>query len=315
MLKQISPRLLHIQPQLRRKMASCCNVTEATTTRPSTLSSPPVQALAPVGQCQFNDSFTPVTLLAKYEVSPTSYVLRFGLPDDKKSLGLSTCACLLAGAPIGEEKDGEKQLVIRPYTPISTNALDGAFDLLIKKYESGTMSKYLTELTPSTTEQPVSFKHIPFNVKIQYPFNNTKFIGMIAGGTGITPMIQALHAILGETSANKSDVSLLYGSQNSKDILGEEMLTNWSKSHSDKFNVTHVLSNEEEGSTFKGERGFITEDLIKKSFPAPSDGNGVMIFVCGPPAMYNALCGPREEKEITGILGSMGYSAEQVYKF
>ncbi|KAK1744419.1 hypothetical protein QTG54_004952 [Skeletonema marinoi] len=49
----------------------------------------------------------------------------------------------------------------------------------------------------------IKFKHIEFNVKIPAPFTHKK-IGMIAGGTGITPMIQALHAILGrERSLNK----------------------------------------------------------------------------------------------------------------
>ena len=55
---------------------------------------------------------------------------------------------------------------------------------LFQKYDNGKMSSYLKSLTPSTEAKPVSFKHIPFNVKIQYPFNNTKFVGMIAGGTG-----------------------------------------------------------------------------------------------------------------------------------
>ena len=46
------------------------------------------------------------------------------------------------------------------------------------------MSSYMKSLTPSEETKPVSFKHIPFNVKIQYPFESAKFIGMIAGGTG-----------------------------------------------------------------------------------------------------------------------------------
>lgn len=55
-------------------------------------------------------------------------MLRFGLPDKEKGLGLSTCACILAGAKVDEGDD----MVIRPYTPISTNADKGTFDLLIK---------------------------------------------------------------------------------------------------------------------------------------------------------------------------------------
>lgn len=31
--------------------------------------------------------------------------------------------------------------------------------------------------------------------------------------------------------------------------------------------------------------------------------------------MYEALCGPRTEKEVKGVLADLGYSADQVYKF
>ena len=48
--------------------------------------------------------------------------------------------------------------------------------------------------------------------------------------------------------------------------------------------------------------------------PAPTDD--VVIFVCGPPGMYESLCGPRNEpQELKGILAEMGYAAAQVVKF
>jgi hypothetical protein len=49
------------------------------------------------------------------------------------------------------------------------------------------------------------------------------------GGTGITPMIQALHAILGsgpdDQKSSTKEVTLLYGSRNKSDILGGDMLS------------------------------------------------------------------------------------------
>lgn len=290
------------------------NEVEKSYALPSTLTSPPTKATVPPGECQFGDEFAAVKLVENIPVSPTSFVLRFALPDESKSLGLSTCACLLAGADI--ESDGETEYVIRPYTPISTNADIGYFDLLVKKYDNGKMSSYLKNLTPSTESKPVSFKHIPFNVKIQYPFDNTKVVGMIAGGTGITPIIQALHSTLGDSEVIVKESVLLYGSRTSDDILGKVMLDRWEESQNEKFKVTHVLSHEPEDSGFQGfERGFINKELIKKSFPGPDAGSDVLIFVCGPPPMYNALCGPRTDKEVTGILGEMGYSSSQVVKF
>lgn len=296
-----------------------------TTFLPSTLTDPPIKSIVAPGLCQFSDEFKSVPLLEKFIVSPTSFVLRFGLPDSNRALGLSTCACLLASVKI----EGEDGLLVRPYTPISTNSMIGHFDLLVKAYPDGKMSSYLTSLTPSTSEVSVSFKHIPFNIKIQYPFGNPKFIGMIAGGTGITPIIQAIHAAIGEdqsengnSAASLPKVSLLFGSRTFDDILAKEMLDSWLHSHGDRLSVTHVLSNETEDSVAKLsdeqndiERGFVRRELIEKAFPSPDHGSDVKIFVCGPPAMYDAICGPRDSEEVTGILGEMGYTSEQVYKF
>lgn len=301
---------------------NCCGADATGVEAPSTLTGPPIQSLTEPGNCQFAEDFTSVPLLAKYEVSPTSFVFRFGLPDSSKSLGLSTCACLLAGATMKTGDDEEEEMVVRPYTPISTNAMTGSFDLLVKVYPDGKMGNYMKNLEPSPTEKPISFKHIEFNVKTQYPFNNPKFVGILAGGTGVTPMIQALHAILDEKDESSSmKVNMLYGSRNSQDILGKEMLDVWAKSHKDQFQITHLVSNEPQGSGAIADdeniqEGFITKELIEKSFPSPEGGKDVMIFVCGPPIMYEIMCGPREEKDsVKGLLGELGYTPDQVYKF
>eukprot|EP00580_Thalassiosira_gravida_P000744 CAMPEP_0201601192 /NCGR_PEP_ID=MMETSP0492-20130828/2205_1 /ASSEMBLY_ACC=CAM_ASM_000837 /TAXON_ID=420259 /ORGANISM="Thalassiosira gravida, Strain GMp14c1" /LENGTH=288 /DNA_ID=CAMNT_0048064323 /DNA_START=72 /DNA_END=938 /DNA_ORIENTATION=+ len=277
---------------------------------------PAVCSLVPPGVCQFTPTFQSVPLLERIPCGAggTSFVLRFALPDATKAMDLSTCACVLAKAELMDDTKGEVVDVIRPYTPISANNQVGCFDLLIKDYgEGGYMSKYLCEDLP--IGGTVDFKHIDFNVKIQAPFKHKK-IGIIAGGTGITPMMQALHAILGEGSESATEeVSFLYGSRESDDILGGEMLQAWAEAHKGKFTHVDVLSNEPEGSEYEGERGFIDKAKIEKYLPAASGGDDVMIFVCGPPIMYKILCGPRDQKEITGVLGAMGYTSSQVFKF
>ena len=147
-------------------------------------------------------------------------------------------------------------------------------------------------------------------------------------GTGITPMIQALHAILGDGPDSQrsatEEVTLLYGSRNKNDILGGEMLQAWAeKCGRDEseggsiasFNYVDVLSNEADDSDYTGERGFIDKEKVEKYLPPASLGGDVIIFVCGPPIMYQILCGPRNESEVTGILGELGYTSEQVFKF
>ena len=264
----------------------------------STLSSPPHAAVYPAGQCVFGEDWTAAKLVAKERCKETTVILTFELPDTSKPLGLSTCACILA-------KGGD---VVRPYTPISTNAMIGRFELLVKIYAQGAMSQYLDGLQIGSS---VEFKHIPFNVKVQYPFKPK--VGMLIGGTGIAPMIQALHAILG-TADDTTAVSMLYASKVKEDILAEETLEAWAASSEGRFTCKHVLSKEPEESSWTGARGLISRALIEEHIPAPTDD--VVIFVCGPPGMYESLCGPRNEpQELKGILAEMGYTAAQVVKF
>jgi cytochrome-b5 reductase len=299
------------QPSQHTTTTSNMCLTTDSKTLPTTMTGPPVASLIEPGHCQFTTESTSVPLLERWKVSPTTMVLRFGLPDTTKSLQLSTCACILAHTKMDEED------VVRPYTPISTNANIGYFDLLVKHYgPTAKMSRYMHDIMK--IGDTLDFKHIEFNVKIQAPFGNPKHICMLVGGTGISPMIQALHAILGTTSDTSSSsttkVTMLYGSKFANDILGSEILEQWSNDYKDRLEVIHILSDEPtENSTWTGLRGFINQTYIEKHVPPPSENP--LIFICGPPPMYNALSGPREEKEVTGLLGTMGYQTEHVYKF
>jgi len=119
---------------------------------PSTLTGPPVASLVPPKMCQFGQDFTGVPLLESFKVSDSTSVFRFGVTDPSKPLNLSTCACILAQA----EMDGES--VVRPYTPISTNANVGFFDLLIKNYgKDAHMSRHIHEMKVG---EKLNFKHI-----------------------------------------------------------------------------------------------------------------------------------------------------------
>jgi cytochrome-b5 reductase len=158
--------------------ASRCDAASNATkfTLPSSLRGSPIVALVPPGQCQFGPEWTAVPLLERIPVSTTSSVLRFALPNRHAPLQLSTCACLLANAQINGED------VTRPYTPISTNADMGTFDLLVKHYgPKAKMSRWMHEIEPNSAS--IRFKHIDFNVKIQAPFDYGH-IYMLVGGTG-----------------------------------------------------------------------------------------------------------------------------------
>ena len=76
---------------------------------------------------------------------------------------------------------------MRAYTPCSSPYQKGYFELLIKSYEYGKMSCYMHSLSVGDSLEvrgPVG--------RFKYTENQYKHMGMIAGGTGITPCIQVV---------------------------------------------------------------------------------------------------------------------------
>lgn len=63
----------------------------------------------------------------------------------------------------------------------------------------------------------------PF-AKLAYTANMKKQVGMIAGGSGITPMLQVLHEIL-DNPNDETEVTLVYANQGEDDIILKVIVT------------------------------------------------------------------------------------------
>ena len=135
-------------------------------------------------------------------------------------------------ANIGAEKpDGTRKPVIRPYTPTSSAGAVGHLDLVVKIYEAGVMSAHIGKLAVGDALEmkgPI--------VKLPYEANTWPAIGMVAGGTGITPMLQVAAAALADP-ADKTKVSLVYGNVAEDDILLRDEIDAMAKAHPDRFEV------------------------------------------------------------------------------
>ena len=98
-----------------------------------------------------------------------------------------------------------------------------------------------------------------------YRPNMCRRIGMIAGGTGITPMLQIVRAIIRgrKEHGDRTLVDLLFANVNEEDILLRDDLDRLA-SEDGAFNVHYVLNNPPDGWT--GGVGFVSEDMIKVRF-------------------------------------------------
>ncbi|KAI6102678.1 hypothetical protein EDD16DRAFT_338937 [Pisolithus croceorrhizus] len=75
-------------------------------------------------------------------------VFVFELPEGQASL-LPIASCVFLKAE--DLKDANGKPMARPYTPISPSDLEGELSFIIKRYETGNVSKYIHSLSPGDT--------------------------------------------------------------------------------------------------------------------------------------------------------------------
>ncbi|KAJ5486718.1 hypothetical protein N7530_001018 [Penicillium desertorum] len=234
--------------------------------------------------------FQNFVLKEKNEISHNVAIYRFALPRSTDILGLPIGQHISLAATI----EGQPKEVVRSYTPISSDNEAGYFDLLVKAYPQGNISKYLTKLK------------IGDNMKVRgpkgamvYTPNMCRHIGMISGGTGITPMLQVIKAIIRNRPRNGGNdttkVDLIFANVNPEDILLKDQLEELEK-EDDGFRVYYVLNNPPEGWT--GGVGFVTPDMIKVSLSVCPPPLPMLRFSSvAPPPMVSAM------KKATEALG------------
>ncbi|MCA1957980.1 MAG: cytochrome-b5 reductase [Nitrospira sp.] len=167
--------------------------------------------------------------------------------------------------------------VKRAYTPSSLPGVTGHFDLTVKRYETGLVSRYLHE------------QHIGDTVLMSGPNAGghwvdgmAKQVGFVAGGTGITPMISIIRWIL----ANRIDAELflIFANKTEADIIFRR---EWERNVREypNFHCHHLLENPP--SDWRQGTGRVTPDVLRRHLPPP--GPETCIFLCGPPPMVDAV--------------------------
>lgn len=256
-------------------------------------------------------------LIEKEDISHDTKRFRFGLPTMGHVLGL----------PVGQhinliaEIDGE--LIIRAYTPVTSDDNYGYVDLVIKVYHKnvhpkfpngGKMSQYLDSMKfydkiafRGPTGKLKYLGNGKFNIKkLQKDPSKTivaNKVNMIAGGTGITPMFQLIRDILSRSDEQHIKLALLFANQSENDILLRNELDKLTKDHSDRLKVWYTVDNATD--SWKYSTGFVNSDMIKDHLYAPD--SDTITLMCGPPPMINYACVPNLE--------ALGYGAEQRFAY
>ena len=274
-----------------------------------------------------NQTRKTVKLKEKTKVAHNVFMLTFALPSSSMVLGLpiGKHVSVFAPAPTAKVKgqwnnapDSEcgKPEIQRKYTPISLDATDiGTFTLMVKCYrpsskypDGGKMSRFWDNLKVEDAVQIAG----PFGSH-QYLGNgrfvesgheiNVKYIGMIAGGSGITPILQIAQSILLDAK-DPCRISILYANSTQDDILLPSKLEDLERQYSGRFQIWYTLSEMPKDNNWNYSTGRITVDMFKEHLPPASPQT--LIVSCGPKPMMDTAA---------TLLSQLGYSDDLRYDY
>ena len=162
--------------------------------------------------------------------------------------------------------------VIRSYSICSSPAQAGYVEITPKRVENGCVSQFLNDRA-----------ELGLRVKARGPYGKFYFdeekhqrIVLIAGGSGITPMIAMLRYI--DDLCISADVTLIHCARNEQDVLFKQELEGL-EGRLNKYRCAFVLSRPSPDWT--GWKGRLRREILEREVEDPL---GSTFFLCGPPA-------------------------------
>ncbi|GMF09965.1 unnamed protein product [Phytophthora lilii] len=248
------------------------------------------------------------TLAFKQTVSLQTVRLTFELPGNKL-LGLDT-----SGQHLKVRAKINGHMIERAFTPTSKFSQPASFDLIVKVYPDGIMSSYLDKLAVGDSVQmlgPQGVLGYPeagvVTVGGQPKLTNVRHVVMVAAGTGITPMLQLIRAVV-ENSKDTAKITLVDCNHSLAHIIALTQLEPLANMFPGRIKVHHVLHDASEndskelGSFQTGKR--LDKVMLAEMLPKVSDD--IAAFHCGPPAFDEA---------VSTMLKDIGFKEGQIFIF
>ncbi|OWK17701.1 hypothetical protein Celaphus_00009106 [Cervus elaphus hippelaphus] len=212
-------------------------------------------------------------------------------------------------------------VVVRAYTPVSSDDDLGFVDLIIKIYfknvhpnhpEGGKMTQYLENMKIGDT---ILFQG-PSGCLFYHGSGTGSFtLGLQLGG--ISPLLRVF--VVPEPQQNLLPQSLQVALKlelddwrgnvrthvlsTEEDILMRRELEEVARTHPTRFGLWYTL--DRPPADWKYSSGFITKDMIKEHLPPP--GKSTLILVCGPPPLIQTAAHPNLKK--------LGYTKDMIFTY
>jgi len=248
-------------------------------------------------------------LVARTPVARNTHRFTFALESPEAVLGLPVGHHLEVRLPGG---DG----LSRAYTPVTGDRRKGSFDLVVKVYPGGRLGEYLDSLKVGDSAEVAGPQgELTYRgagaFEIEDAFDGGKRavqcsgLGMVAGGTGVTPMFQiAEHSAA--AAEDRLQMSLLFANRTPEDVMLKEELDALAAA-CPRFRVAYSVDEVPAGApSWPGSTGRVSAALLEEALgrlPARPE----LVCVCGPPGFHRAV-----KKLLTEDLG---YDSDAVFEF
>jgi len=200
-----------------------------------------------------------------------------------------------------EEQNTGNVLVQSAYTPLLERRAKGFIDLLIKIYypnaefpEGGCMTLGFSELVlGDVVELKGPIGHFIWKGKGMITLHDEEKhvteIGLVCGGSGITPILQVLQAILTDDDPLDccTKVWVLNVNRFVEDILCREQLEQLALEHGSRFRLHYSLTGKPVPSDWSYLTGRLTSEILKEHLPTP--GQDKLVCICGPSSMEQSV--------------------------
>lgn len=185
----------------------------------------------------------------------------------------------------------------RAYSLCSSRLELPAVRIGVKEVPGGRVSEYLCRRARVGDVLDVFGPSGSFTVDTD-PLAERRYV-LIAGGSGITPLLAIVRAVL--ESEPRSSVALLYGNRSLADTMFRDELDELRGSAPERLVVRHVVETGEPGA--HGRAGRLGGDVLAAELDAVGPTADAWYFVCGPePMMDDARC----------VLVGRGVSADRI---
>ena len=170
--------------------------------------------------------------------------------------------------------DSKGRILKENFFPISSSALRGHFEILVRRNTGGgAYDRFVRSLDSLEEGDEIAFKGGSYRLNYEGADNPIKFVTVVSAGVGVAPSLQILHGILSDRESTVEDMEVLWINNDNRDFVCDKDVLMLEKKYEKQLFVTRVSENK------LFEQDFTQKDVILGAISPYEEGR--IAVICG----------------------------------